>query len=335
MNPRYRGVNDQAIDWAYVVLKEPITDVPLIPMAAGCERSMLAKQGAQVYFSGFSPNESKVKSMTKLRWAKTSVRRLRRGSIEAGGRRVTACGGDSGGPLLARVPDGSWRTIGIASTLANGCGKANGYNTYALVGKDMTAWIERETGVDVTPCADEEGKPTPSLECDKLMAYSESPDNPTGTRKNTCSEAKTLPAKDACEVPDSGESEGSTGGEGESSTAESDGSSSTTDQESSSTGSEDESSSADETGSESEEGESTAESEKPSDKTGESKEPTEKSKTDKKSPEESDESEESKSNDPSVVSGGDPGGCSMQAQALPASLLFGLFGLGILRRRRR
>lgn len=207
VNPRYKNAKSQAIDWAYVVLKEPITDVPTIPIAAGCERAMLQKRGAEVYFSGFSPNESKEPSATMLRWAQTSIRSLGRDKVDVGGRRVTACGGDSGGPLLAKAPDGSWRSLGIASTLTGGCGTARGFNTYALVGRSMTAWVERESGIDITPCYDDAGQPTPSLACDKLMAYAGDPKDPQGTREKTCAEAKRLPAKDACNVPDSGESD--------------------------------------------------------------------------------------------------------------------------------
>lgn len=207
VNPRYKKVTDQAIDWAYIRLKKPLTGVPMTPIAAGCELAKLQKNRGAVTFVGFSPNNSKQASAVKLRWANTRIKNVSTGQVTAGGARVTACGGDSGGPLMAQLEDGSWRTIGIASTLAGGCGSSNGYNTYSMVRRSLVDWVSKRSGIDITPCYDLSGKPTPSVECDKWMAFKGDPKSPKGTRPNKCNEADKVFAKDACGVPDSGKSE--------------------------------------------------------------------------------------------------------------------------------
>lgn len=209
VNPRWMSPGQVGEDWAYVLLKEPIKDVPLIPIAYGCEIDMLIKAGAPVVMAGYSDNEEgKPEDQRDYRqkWAKTKIRDTQAGVINAGGQGVVACKGDSGGPLLAQVPDGSWRMIGIASTRSGAnCDSPGAFNRYSRVRKEMVAWLEDETGLDLTPCFDLEGKPTPSAACDAFKAYAGDPSNPKGSWETHCVDAKTLPAKDACGIEDSGE----------------------------------------------------------------------------------------------------------------------------------
>src|SRR5262245_61805256 len=48
VNPDYLGVNDQAHDWAFCVLAEPVTDIPITPPAYGCELDLIAAGQAVV-----------------------------------------------------------------------------------------------------------------------------------------------------------------------------------------------------------------------------------------------------------------------------------------------
>lgn len=211
------GSPNSAMDWAVAVLKEPLEGVPVIPIAYGCELEMLIGQGKAVTFAGYADNavgkqSDKIKDYY-LKWANTQIGSLTDTTIKtsAGSKKVTACRGDSGGPMLARTKDGSWRTIGIASSLgpsaSTACGTAQGFNTYSRVRKELVEWIETETKIDVTPCFDLDGKPTPSVACDKFMAFADDPASPSAKWDNHCADAKQRPQKDACGIEDSGEKE--------------------------------------------------------------------------------------------------------------------------------
>lgn len=208
-NPRYLGAGSIAQDFGYAVLKEPVKGFPITPIAQGCELAALQKQGTKVNFVGFSRNNQSSNPPLQ-RWANSTVTRVGGGVIDSGGQGVTGCPGDSGGPLMAQLPDGSWRTIGITSEIYpdhNACGKANGYNRFSQIRQALIDWVEKESGVDITPCFDNQGQPTPSEACDAFMAYAGDPSAPKGTQANACQEASTIWAGGFCEVPKHGPDE--------------------------------------------------------------------------------------------------------------------------------
>lgn len=211
--PDYEWLTDVEHDWAYAVLKEPILDIPIVPVAHSCEYDQLVKSGTQVHLVGFSPNKRSDEENPEpkegnypLRWATSKVGDVsHKGRLTTGGNGVHGCGGDSGGPLMAKLPDGSWRTIGITSTLTGKCREKGAYASYSHARKEMIAWVEKESGIDITPCYSLDGSPTPSAECDRSRAYADHPNSPKGTREKNCSEAPTVLVRKACQVPESGE----------------------------------------------------------------------------------------------------------------------------------
>ena len=66
--------------------------------------------------------------------------------------------------MLIKFADESWRTVGIASTLAGDCGSPGAFNAYAMV-KNAIPWVEETSGIDVTPCHDADGTWNPGPEC--------------------------------------------------------------------------------------------------------------------------------------------------------------------------
>jgi MYXO-CTERM domain-containing protein len=70
---------------------------------------------------------------------------------------------------MLRALDGSWRTIGIASTLSGPCGGSGSSNAYAYV-PDAIPWVESESGIDITPCHDVDGTWNPTPACDAVFA---------------------------------------------------------------------------------------------------------------------------------------------------------------------
>ena len=165
-NPTYGGTSDQAHDWAYCVLAEPITDIPVTPIVYGCEVSIL-QAGAEVAISGFGQTANG--GAGQKNWALTTLgsANINVGVATLGGGGLpSVCSGDSGGPAFIRYPDGSWHAFGIASTVSGGCG---GMGTHALL-PNAVQWFESETGIDATPCHDDAQQWLPGPFCGNFYA---------------------------------------------------------------------------------------------------------------------------------------------------------------------
>lgn len=193
-NPAWKETDIQTtkFDWGYAVLKEPMEGIATIPFAYGCELDMVQKPGQEVRLVGFSDNGASTPpdpDKFVQRWAKAKISQVGGGAFIAGAAGVGVRSGDSGGPLLAQLKDGTWRTLGIISR-ADGSG--------AAVSKEMIQWFSKETGVDVVPCFDDDGKPTEGKACDALRAYSGDPTNPTADPKVNCVGAPSKWAGLAC-----------------------------------------------------------------------------------------------------------------------------------------
>lgn len=215
-HPDYKHVQNVEVDWAYALLKEPVKDVPIVPVSYGCELEQLIKSDQPVHFVGFSPNTPKGQARPKAepgnyakRSAQTTITKVSAGRLEMRQAGKHVCEGDSGGPLMARLPKGGWRTVGVASIMTGGkCKESTVYSSHSRVRREMVEWIEKETGVDVTPCYDLEGKPEPSAACDRFMAFNDNPAAPKGKWDSMCSEAPQAKVAEACGVPESGENPG-------------------------------------------------------------------------------------------------------------------------------
>lgn len=166
-NPGYANqANDQANDWAFCKLNEPI-DLPITPIVFGCETSALYP-GAEVAVVGFGNNQGTSGAGTK-RWALTTTNGINEstniGTVGGNGQ-PSVCSGDSGGPAFVRFPDGSWHAWGIASTVSGGCG---GLGTHSLM-QGAIPWVEERTGFDLTPCHDADGTWNPTGACQGFYA---------------------------------------------------------------------------------------------------------------------------------------------------------------------
>lgn len=161
-NPRFNinkltSPEGEPVDWAYAVLNKPLTGVPTIPFASRGEYKEIMDTKARIVMAGFGATNPSGGAVRQMVWTENEIAETCSGWIQAGMKRKNACPGDSGGPLLAQLPDGSWRVVGIASTLygesSNGkanCGQATSFNHYARVRPEMIAWFEQNTGFDLT-----------------------------------------------------------------------------------------------------------------------------------------------------------------------------------------
>lgn len=179
-NPGYNG-NVGPTDYAYCKLNQPVTDVPIIPPAFGCDVSALAP-GREVVIVGFG-NSDNGGSGSK-REVTTTINGI---NTEAwiGGDGKDACQGDSGGPVYIKLKsefggDDSWRAFGITSG-GGACGQGG---TFALMHVAIP-WIEEHSGIDITPCHDSAGDWAPTPECGAIPL---DPANGMGTWGSGCSD---------------------------------------------------------------------------------------------------------------------------------------------------
>lgn len=160
----------QGNDYAYCVLKEPVEDVPIIPPAMGADTQRI-QIGLPVWAVGYGyynqAREFGIKHEVELE-ARNFIGD-NDSILVAGGDGKDACQGDSGGPLFTRLPNNrGFRVIGVTSFGYEGptvgglaCGYGGGW---ALLHHQM-AWLETQSGFDLTPCHNAQGEPDPDDRC--------------------------------------------------------------------------------------------------------------------------------------------------------------------------
>jgi hypothetical protein len=161
-------------DLGYCLLSEPVEDVPIVPLMAGCELELL-QEGQAVTIVGFGGvngfldefGELTVEGAGTKRFIDQEIHEVSATwvGVSAGKAAASACFGDSGGSGLVQLPDGTWRVFGVASQLydpgvrgepmppENICGTGASY----AVASWAIDWYEAETGFDLTPCWDGAG----------------------------------------------------------------------------------------------------------------------------------------------------------------------------------
>jgi MYXO-CTERM domain-containing protein len=157
-----------AYDIAFCTLQEAVEGVPIVPVLSACEAEQMIKPGQEIVIAGFgAPNNG------KKFFGKMTVTSVRNGAeVLLRGQGVTAGGGDSGGPGYIQMPDGTWRTFGVAS-------RAGGNTAiYTLISAHIP-WIEKESGFDITPCHNAAGGWEDGPGCDRI------PTDPGGTSNGT------------------------------------------------------------------------------------------------------------------------------------------------------
>lgn len=173
-------------DFAFCYLKEAVNDVPIAPIAYGCEVEQV-KEGAKIWLVGFGSREDGG-SGTKYKVEIPINKVMSKGQeIEVGGDGKASCYGDSGGPAFMKMSDGSWRTVGIVS---RGTNRKCGYPSVLTTAHSAVPWIQKKlkekgvTDVDIAPCYDDEGKWEPTDAC---TGFAIDPNTANGTWDNMCS----------------------------------------------------------------------------------------------------------------------------------------------------
>jgi MYXO-CTERM domain-containing protein len=184
-----------ATDFAFCKLRTPVTDVPIIPPLMGCEVDIL-KPGQKVVVAGFGDNNDNNGGFGTKRWVETTLNRPDTGrGAQVGGMGKAPCFGDSGGPAFVKLADGSWRAFGIDSS---GTGASCGAGDIMAMIYKAVPWIEQQSGIDITPCHDADGKWNPGPNC---HGFSMDPLATGRTWATGCAEPVLSPPAATCGMP--------------------------------------------------------------------------------------------------------------------------------------
>lgn len=157
--PGWNGATAQGQDYAYCLLDAAVTSVPIVPVVSGCEASAIYP-GARIMHVGFGREEDGSSGRKKM--LDLQINNITgSGEILSGTPTEIICNGDSGGPTFVYLDpdqggDGSWRVAAIhswaqgADPVDPNCQNQAG----SVLVTNAIDWIEQDSGIDITPCAD-------------------------------------------------------------------------------------------------------------------------------------------------------------------------------------
>jgi hypothetical protein len=160
-------------DWAYCVLPDDdrLKNLPILPPLVGCEAERFLKANAKVWVVGFGVTASDRVDFGPKRAVETSIfgfgTGVDEGGIIVGDGLRGGCHGDSGGPVfLHLIEDGrdwGFRAVGMTHGSASDkdCEGPGVWNVMT----DVVAHIEKDEGLDVTPCTNASGEWEPGPAC--------------------------------------------------------------------------------------------------------------------------------------------------------------------------
>lgn len=145
-------------DYGYVELGSDFVapDGLILPITDQEEWDEVMRKGTPITLVGFGEDpDAGITSLGTKRKVDTEIRSFSAEGLEffAGGDQRDSCPGDSGGPALIKLADGTLRLAGITSRGSDPCGDGGYYG----VPFPALTWIRDETGVDLLPADCEEG----------------------------------------------------------------------------------------------------------------------------------------------------------------------------------
>ncbi|MCA9650534.1 MAG: trypsin-like serine protease, partial [Myxococcales bacterium] len=210
--PGWDSGNESGDDVAYCVLSS-VVDLDFVPPLMGCEWSSMVP-GAEVRIIGYGADQAlldpdvgwtEVHGVGPKRWAYQTLESVTDDAAYLLGMDAGGCPGDSGGPAMIEMPDGTWRVIGSASRIhpdsppsdTNWCGYGTVYSTFA----HAMPWLESETGLDLTPCHDADGTWNPDARCNQIPLDPWDPATTSGSWADGCASHQIAPPGSLCGAP--------------------------------------------------------------------------------------------------------------------------------------
>jgi len=163
------GYDGEWADIGFCVLAEPVLDIPITPIATNCELAGITP-GSIIDVVGFgmdeliespfpgSPPEPAGGGIKRS--APQLVDQLEKPFAQIwmlGMNDVSSCFGDSGGPALVHLPDGQVRVAGVGQMLRPDTpvdAPLCGWGVIYQAAFPHLAWLESQSGRDLTPCWD-------------------------------------------------------------------------------------------------------------------------------------------------------------------------------------
>lgn len=191
-----------AKDWGYCILPaDPRVDaIPVTPPLVGCEAKLVAA-GAKAWVVGYGATSARGNVMPKrqVEVVVNALNKIAPGTLDVGDKSAGACHGDSGGPLYVHLTkDGHDYGVRVAGS-TSGAGSAlfcdcTCSTTYIAIENHVRA-IEKNEGIDVTPCTDADGSWNPGPLC---RDFQSTPEKGTGTYPAACMVQKTSGPIESC-----------------------------------------------------------------------------------------------------------------------------------------
>lgn len=171
-------------DIGLCILAEDVTDVPIVPVMAPCETSELLP-GKPIIEVGFGVIGATGRVYGNKKWIDGIIESRSANLAEilvTTGSQDGEYFGDSGGPLFFKMPDQTWRLIGedcCSDDIDADAGPR--ISTYFSVPYHL-AWMEEQSGLDLTPCHDLAGW-NPDVNC---TGFPNNPGAGVGTWTTSC-----------------------------------------------------------------------------------------------------------------------------------------------------
>jgi len=160
-----RAALGNGFDVAFCLLGDPVPDVPVIPIAAGCELDGV-RAGMNATLVGFGVEHDD--GAFGVKRSAPVVLGATRPDLVVEAAPAGSCAGDSGGPLLIDVPSSEGggpraRLVGVLSAAAIAtCQPSTEHYSYLPA---LLSWLESESGRDLTPCFASDGSWAPGPKC--------------------------------------------------------------------------------------------------------------------------------------------------------------------------
>lgn len=186
VSPNYQHDVGGNSDVAYVVLAEPLADVPITSIATDlAELRFLLKPGTRSTLVGYGAHDNDIPGSAGTKYiGPATIKASFRNEVWIGDTQGDGCSGDSGGPVFGQLPDGQWRVFGVTSRGPSPCGLEEWPGIWGLIHAHV-CWIESASGIKI---------PSSTLDCTPLADQNTEVDRSFSDLAKLCADPNLSPA---------------------------------------------------------------------------------------------------------------------------------------------